>query len=83
MSGFHLLRFFMQRHFFAEFAEFFYFQTLLGIFFILSALVVQVVTDGTFKIDEMVLGHKRDFRFKIYNFRFGHQTGMQDYLRDR
>ena len=50
---------------FAEFTEFLDFQALLGVLLVLSALVIQVMADGTLEVDEMVLGHKRDIRFKI------------------
>ena len=60
-----LFGFFMQRHLFAEFAKLFELQAFLGVLFVLVGLVIQIMADRAFQIDEVVLGHSLDLRFRI------------------
>jgi len=47
----------VQSLFFAEFAELFQFQALLGVLFVLFGLVVQVMANRALHVYQMVLGH--------------------------
>ena len=51
---------------FAELAELLKLQALLGILLVLLGLVVQVMANRAFHVDQIVLGH---FRFKIKDLR--------------
>ena len=60
-GGDFLFGFLMQSFLFAEFAEFFKFQTLGRVLFILFRLIIQIMADGAFQINKMVLGHWFEF----------------------
>ena len=48
----------MQCLFFAELAEFLELQALFGVLLVLVGLVIQVMADRAFHVDEVVLRHK-------------------------